>query len=194
MADDARGAMTRSVQVTLPRTPYESTGKDERFSQGVTTAVDEALRALEIRGQAIQERMREGLLPLLSWQADGSAYYGAQPMAEVSLLGLNESVKHHMKKDVDNKDSLVFMKKIIETARRTISESDSRKLRIRVGLHPSPEASSRLASIDAERYGISTIEYQGSKRHPYYTDVPVIQLTQRLSFSSRFSLEGEVQR
>jgi len=115
-------------------------------------------------------------------------------MAEISLLGLNEAVKHHLKKDVDAKDFLVFVKKIIETARRAISESDSRKLRIRVGLHPSPEASSRLASIDAEKYGFSTVVYQGSKRYPYYTDIPVIPLTQKVSFTSRASLEGEVQR
>jgi anaerobic ribonucleoside-triphosphate reductase len=194
MGDVARGALVGTVQVNLPRIAYESAGKDERFLQGVTNAVDEAVRALEIRGQAIQERMREGLLPLLSWQTDGSSYYGSQPMAEISLLGLNEAAKHHMKKDVDSKDSLVFVKKIIEAARRAISESDSRRLRIRVGLHPSPEASSRLASIDAEKYGFSTIIYQGSKRYPYYTDVPVIPLTQKIPFSSRASLEGEVQR
>jgi ribonucleoside-triphosphate reductase len=194
MGDVARGALVGTVQVNLPRIAYESAGKDERFLQGVTNAVDEAVRALEIRGQAIQERMREGLLPLLSWQTDGSSYYGSQPMAEISLLGLNEAAKHHMKKDVDSKDSLVFVKKIIEAARRAVAESDSRRLRIRVGLHPSPEASSRLASIDAEKYGFSTIIYQGSKRYPYYTDVPVIPLTQKIPFSSRASLEGEVQR
>jgi ribonucleoside-triphosphate reductase (formate) len=194
MGDVARGALIGTVQVNLPRIAYESAGKDERFLQGVTNAVDEAVGALEIRGQAIQERMREGLLPLLSWPKDGNTYYGSQPMAEISLLGLNEAIKHHLKKEVDNKDSLVFLKKIIETARRTISENDSRKLRIRVGLHPSPDASSRLASIDAEKYGFSTIVYQGSKRYPYYTDVPVIPLTQKIPFSSRASLEGEVQR
>ena len=194
MGDVARGALVGTVQVNLPRIAYESTGKDERFLQGVATAIDEAVKALEIRGQAIQERMRDGLLPLLSWQTDGSAYYGSQPMAEISLLGLNEAVKHHLKRDVDSKDSLVFVKKIIEAARRAVSESDSRKLRIRVGLHASPEASSRLASIDAEKYGFSTIVYQGSKRYPYYTDVPVIPLTHKIPFSPRASLEGEVQR
>src|SRR5260370_6495635 len=194
MGDVARGGRVGAVQVNLPRIAYQSTGKDERFLQGSTAAGDEAVRALEIRGQAVQERMREGLLPLLSWQTDGSAYYGSQPMAEISLLGLNEAVKHHLKKDVDAKDSLVFVKKIIETARRAISESDSRKPRIRVGLHPSPEASSRLASIDAEKYGFSTVVYQGSNRYPYYTDIPLIPLTQKVSFSSTASLEGEVQR
>ena len=194
MGDVARGALVGTVQVNLPRIAYESAWKDERFLQGVTNAVDEAVRALEIRGQAIHERMREGLLPLLSWQTNGSAYYGSHPMAEISLLGLNEAVKHHIKKDVDNKDSLVFVKKIIETARRAISETDSRKLRIRVGLHPSPEASSRLAGIDSEKYGFSTIVYQGSKRYPYYTDMSAIPLTQKIPFSSRASIEGEVQR
>ncbi len=194
MGDVARGALVGTVQANLPRIAYESAGKDERFLQSVTNAVDEAVRALEIREQAVQERMREGLLPLLSWQTDGGAYYGSQPMAEISLLGLNEAVKHHIKKDVDTKESLVFLKKIIEAARRAISESDSRKLKIRVGLHPSPEASWRLASIDAEKFGFSTIVYQGSKRYPYYTDVPVIPLTQKTSFASRASLEGEVQR
>jgi ribonucleoside-triphosphate reductase (formate) len=194
IGDVAKGALVGTVQVNLPRIAYESAGKDERFLQGVTNAVDEAVRALEIRGQAIHERMREGLLPLLSWQTDGSPYYGSQPMAEISLLGLNEAVKHHTKKDIDAKDSLVFVKKIIEAARRAISESDSRKLRIRVGLHPSPEASSRLATIDSEKYGFSTIVYQGSKRYPYYTDVPAIPLTQKIPISSRASLEGEIQR
>src|SRR5438445_13558286 len=97
-----------------------------------------------------------------------------------------------MKKELDNNDSLVFVKKIIEAARRAISESDSRKLRIRVGLHPSPEASSRLASIDAEKYGFSTIVYQASKRYPYYTDVLVIPLTQKIPFTSPASVAGEV--
>jgi len=194
MGDVARGALVGTVQVNLPRIAYDSAWKDERFLQGVTNAVDEAVRALEIRGQAIHERMREGLLPLLSWQTNGSTYYGSHPMAEISLLGLNEAVKHHIKKDVDNKDSLVFVKKIIETARRAISETDSRKLRIRVGLHPSPEASSRLAGIDSEKYGFSTIVYQGSKRYPYYTDMAAIPLTQKIPFSSRASIEGEVQR
>src|SRR5207244_11947916 len=68
----ASGAIVGTVQATLPRISYEATGKDERFLQGVQNAVDEAVKALEIRGQAIQERMKEGLLPLLSWEPDGS--------------------------------------------------------------------------------------------------------------------------
>src|SRR5437879_2354840 len=112
MGDVARGALVGTVQVNLPRIAYESAEKDERFLQGVTNAVDEAVRALEIRGQAIRERMREGLLPLLSWQTDGSAYYGSQSMGEISLLGLQEGVNHKRKKDVRGKDARVFVKRV----------------------------------------------------------------------------------
>ena len=194
VGDNAKGALVGTVQVNLPRLSYESAGKDERFLQGVTSTVDEAVNALELRGHAVEDRMREGILPLLSWSADGSPYYGTQAMGEVSLLGMSEAVRHHLKKEADTKDSLIFLKKIIETARRAISENDSRKLSIRVGLHPSPEASSRLATIDAEKYGFSTIVYQGSKRYPYYTDIPVAPQTQKIPFSARALLEGEVQR
>ena len=194
VGDVAKGALVGTVQVNLPRISYESAGKDERFLQGVAGTVDEAVNALELRGRAVQDRMKEGILPLLSWTTDGSPYYGSHPLGEVSLLGLSEAVRHHLKKDIEAKDSLVFVKKIIESARRAILENDSRKLGIRVGLHPSPEASSRLATIDSEKYGFSTVLYQGSKRYPYYTDIPVSPETQKIPFATRALLEGEVQR
>jgi len=193
-ADVTGTAQVGTVQVNLPRISYESSGRDERFLQNVENTTNEALQVLEIRRQAVHERMSEGLLPLMSWQTDGSAYYGSQPVAEVSLLGLNEAIRHHLKREVDAKESLVFLKKIIETARRAILDSDSSKVMVSVGLHPSPEAASRLANIDAEKYGFSTILYQGSKRFPYYTDIPLIPLTQKASFSTRSLIEGEVQR
>src|SRR2546428_12919995 len=100
MGNVANGALVGTVQINLPRIAYESTGKDDRFLQGVTNAVDEAVRALGSCGQGIQERMKEGLLPLLSLQADGSADYGSPSMGEIKLLGLKEAVEHHIKKDV----------------------------------------------------------------------------------------------
>src|SRR5204862_6986180 len=87
MGDVARRALVGTVEVNLPSIAYESAWKDDRFLQGVANAVDEAVRALEIRGQAIHERMRERLLPLLSWQTHGRTYYGSRPMAEISPLG-----------------------------------------------------------------------------------------------------------
>src|SRR5256712_10796794 len=109
-------------------------------------------------------------------------------------MGLAEAVRHHARTELWEKTSLAFTKKIVESARRAVSEADARDIRVRIGLHSSPQASARLASIDAEKFGFSTVVYQGSKKYPYYNDVPGIPLTQKVSFATRASIEGELQR
>jgi len=85
------------------------------------------------------------------------------------------------------------LKRIFETVRQAISESETSQLSVRVGLHPSPEAASRLAGIDSEKFGYSSLVYQGTKKYPYYTDVPAMPLDQKASLSTRASIEGEAQ-
>jgi anaerobic ribonucleoside-triphosphate reductase len=137
----------------------------------------------------------EGILPLLAWQANGGAYYDSKRAhGEIGLLGLAEAVKHHTRAELWEKSSLAFAKKIVEAARRAVSETDARDIRVRIGLHSSTQASARLASIDADKFGFSTVVYQGSKKYPYYNDVPAIPLTQKIPLATRTFVEGELQR
>ncbi len=189
------GTVIGTVLVNLPRAAYDASGKDDRFFQSVQSASVEAVKALELRQATLQNRVSEGLLPLLAWRGNGSSYYDqSSASGQIGLLGLAEAVKHHTGGELWEKTNVGFAKKIVETARRTVSETDTRNIKIRLGLHSSPEASTRLASIDAEKYGFSTIVYQGSKKYPYYTDIPTIPLTQKLSLATRASVEGELQR
>jgi len=189
------GAVVGTVQLNVPRASYEASGKDERFFQAVQSGTIEAVKALQLRQQAIDERISEGVLPLLAWQANGGAYYDARRAhGEIGLLGLAEAVKHHTRTELWEKTSVAFAKKIVESARRAVSEADARDIRVRIGIHSSPQASARLASIDAEKFGFSTVVYQGSKKYPYYNDVPAIPLTQKVPFATRAAIEGELQR
>jgi ribonucleoside-triphosphate reductase len=189
------GGVIGTVQLNVPRAAYEASGKDERFLQAIQSGTIEAVRALQLRQQAINERVSEGVLPLLAWQADGGAYYDSRRAhGEIGLMGLAEAVKHHTRAELWEKTSLAFAKKIVESARRAVSEADARDIRVRIGLHSSPQASVRLASIDAEKFGFSTVVYQGSKKYPYYNDVPAIPLTQKVQFATRASVEGELQK
>jgi anaerobic ribonucleoside-triphosphate reductase len=189
------GGVVGTVQLNVPRAAYEALGKDERFLQAVQAETTEAVKALQLRQQAINERISEGILPLLAWQANGGAYYDSKRAhGEIGLLGLAEAVKHHTRAELWEKPSLAFAKKIVEAARRAVSETDARDIRVRIGLHSSPQASARLASIDADKFGFSTVVYQGSKKYPYYNDVPAIPLTQKVPFATRASVEGELQR
>jgi len=189
------GGVVGTVQLNVPRAAYEASAKDERFFQAVQSETIEAVKALQLRQQAINERVSEGILPLLAWQTNGGAYYDSRRAhGEIGLLGLAEAVKHHTKAELWEKSSLAFAKKIVEAAQRAVSETDARDIQVRIGLHSSPQASVRLASIDAEKFGFSTVVYQGSKKYPYYNDVPAIPLTQKVPFATRASIEGELQR
>jgi len=189
------GGVVGTVQLNVPRAAYEASGKDERLLQAVQAETTEAVKALQLRQQSINERVAEGILPLLAWQANGGAYYDSKRAhGEIGLLGLAEAVRHHTKIELWEKSSLAFAKKIVEAARRAVSETDARDIRVRIGLHSSPQASARLASIDADKFGFSTVVYQGSKKYPYYNDVPAIPLTQKIPFATRTSIEGELQR
>jgi ribonucleoside-triphosphate reductase len=189
------GGVVGTVQLNVPRAAYEASGKDERLLQAIQSETTEAVKALQLRQQSINERVSEGILPLLAWQANGGAYYDSKRAhGEIGLLGLAEAVKHHTRAELWEKPSLAFAKKIVEAARRAVSETDARDIRVRIGLHSSPQASARLASIDADKFGFSTVVYQGSKKYPYYNDVPAIPLTQKVPFATRASIEGELQK
>jgi ribonucleoside-triphosphate reductase (formate) len=194
-ATKGAGAVVGTVQLNVPRAAYEASGKDEKFLQTVQSETLEAVNALQLRQQAINERVSEGILPLLAWQANGGAYYDSRrAQGEIGLLGLAEAVKHHTKAELWEKSSLAFAKKIVEAARRGVSEADSHDIQVRIGIHSSPQASARLASIDADKFGFSTVVYQGSKKYPYYNDVPAIPLTQKIPLATRTFVEGELQR
>ena len=188
------GAVVGTVQLNVPRAAYEASGKDERFLQAVQSGTTDAVKALQLRQQAINERVSEGILPLLSWRANGGAYYDStRASGEIGLLGLAEAVKYHTKNEIWEKSSASFARKIVEAARRAVAEADARDIRVKIGIHFSPHASARLATIDAEKFGFSTLVYQGTKKYPYYNDVPVIPLMQKVPIAIRASIEGEMQ-
>ncbi len=189
-----RGPIIGTVVLNLPQAAYDASGRDEKLLQNVQAVAEEAVEALKVRQTAVNDRMKEGMLPLLSWQADGRPYYDSHSAtAEIGLLGMNEAVKHHTHTELGEKDSMNLARKIVEAVRKTIAESDVQGFNIRPSLHPSMDASSRLASIDAEKYGFSTILYQGSKRYPYYTDIPAVPLTRKMTFTARMSVEATFQ-
>src|SRR3989442_2641133 len=141
-----------------------------------------AVNGLDLRRQLIQERLGEGLLPLLSWRAKGGAYFDPKgASAEIGLLGLEEAITHHTHSPLDEKDNLGLVKKVIESARKAVQESETHGLEVRIGLHGSPEASARLARVDAENYGFSTLSYQGAKRLPYYTAMPALTVPRKIA-------------
>src|SRR5207244_11707276 len=101
------GTGISTSQLNVPRAAYEASGKDERFFQAVQSGTIEAVKALQLRQQAINDRVSEGVLPLLAWQAGGGAYYDSRRAhGEIGLMGLAEAVKHHTGAEVCSRTTL----------------------------------------------------------------------------------------
>jgi anaerobic ribonucleoside-triphosphate reductase len=55
----------------------------------------------------------------------------------------------------------------------------------------STEASRRFATLDAERFGWATINAQGGKEQPFYTNVDIIPKSQEVSWQDRLATEED---
>jgi anaerobic ribonucleoside-triphosphate reductase len=88
-------------------------------------------------------------------------------------------------------EALKFAEEILKSA-NTFAKEHSRKPENRTvcSLVSSAEASQRFAGLDAERFGWATINAQGSKEQPFYTNVGIIAKNQEVSWQDRLATEG----
>jgi anaerobic ribonucleoside-triphosphate reductase len=66
-------------------------------------------------------------------------------------------------------------------------------MRVVLSERPGDDATSRLAELDVEHYGKSTVSAQGGRNYPFYTDLPGVPLTSKMPFGERLSIEGMLQ-
>ena len=111
----------------------------------------------------------------------------------IAPLGLNEASLAHTGTEL-RKDMMVFGEKVLQELRKQ-SEAASENLGMRfvVSERPGDDATSRLAELDVEQYGKSTVSAQGGRNYPFYTDLPAAPLTSKIPLNERLTIEGMVQ-
>ena len=111
----------------------------------------------------------------------------------VAILGLNEACLAHTGSEL-KKDSLAFAEKVLqELKKQTESASETLGMHVVLSERPGDDATSRLAELDVEQYGKSTVSTQGARNYPFYTDLPGVPLTSKIPFGERLSIEGMLQ-
>jgi ribonucleoside-triphosphate reductase len=181
-----------NVTVNLPRMVYQCEKKEARFLQLLDEQLEVAVQALEIKHQIIKQRLEEGLLPFLQQNISENTYYRHENATRVvSFCGLYEAVYALFGKSL-HKDSeaLKFAEQVLKLI-SVFAKERSRKPENRTvcSLVSSAEASRRFAMLDAERYGWATINAQGGKEQPFYTNVGVIPGSQEDSLQDRLAFE-----
>ncbi len=190
--DTLRTGSMDSVVINLPRLSYDEGKQKTQFFELLDDRLEMALRALKIKHQTVDQRLREGLLPFLAQRINGDHYFRLENATHlISFVGLNETVKSLSGKYVyEDKEALSLAQELVSSLSRAFQRYVKPRTRVYPSMVSSPEAAERLAELDVERYGWAQVHVQGTKENPFYTDMVAAPLEAPISWEERMSIEG----
>ena len=195
--DTLRTGEIGDVVINLPRISYDAEKKETRFFELLDERLELAIRALEIKYRTIKQYTREGLLPFLTQEVEGNQYLRIKNASRlVSFVGLNETIKSLSGEYAyENDKALNLAEEIMRHLTRNVKRYTKKpETRVSLALLPNAIASKRLAELDLEQYGWAEINVQGTKEHPFYSDMNMIPLETNISFKERLSIEEKIHK
>ena len=205
LADDWKGDWQTScfrtgnmgtVFINLPRIAYESHRDDDTMLETISEIMKASVEAFKAKRAAIVERMKQGLLPVLSNVFDSSPYlHQSNGAYSISYVGLNEAVQYHTEGELCKDDNAMkFASEILSRmAQEAKTLSEELEMRLQVAQRPGDDAATRLAELDMEKYGRSTTIVEGTRTHPCYTDLATLPPSAKLSLLDRAKVESKFQ-
>jgi anaerobic ribonucleoside-triphosphate reductase len=129
-----------------------------------------AARSLEIKHRALKQHGKTQL-PFLTQTENGDQYYRIENAVRmINITGLIQAAEILTGNPLPDDKTKNLMEETVQTIATYINRiGRKRGKRLRPATLPSVEANERLASLDAERYGIGKIRYAGTRDKPYYT-------------------------
>jgi ribonucleoside-triphosphate reductase len=171
--DTLRTGCLGCVTIDLPRIAYESERDKSKFHEIFAERFELATHALDIKDKALKQRAN-GLLPFLMQSVNGDHYFRLENCSRtINLGGFKEAVEAFYERNAyDSKNGLELAQEIaqdIQTLARKISRKRGKLLTL--AIRPDFEASTRLAQMDIERYGIGKVRFSGTREKPFYSTV-----------------------
>ena len=196
-ADCLRTGSMDTIFLNLPKLAYEARKDDEKLFPALKERVDLAVEGFKAKRKFIVERLKQPLLPLLAGM-NGSApyFYEKNSTYNLSFVGLSESIEYHTGEKLipTNKRAIELALQILTELSKVASDSsDDLQMRIRVSQRPGDEAAARLAALDIEEYGRAVVVAEGARGLSYYTDVPIVPLSAKISLENRVLTEAKFQ-
>jgi anaerobic ribonucleoside-triphosphate reductase len=184
-----------SVIINLPRIVYEAGKRETNFFRLLDEQLELALQALEIKYRTIKQRAKENLLPFLMQKTDGDQYFRIENAVRlISFVGLNEAVHAFLDKPIlQEGETLDFAKKTVTYLSSEVQRySRKPETRLNLAMVPATDAAKRLAELDAEKYGWAKVRAQGTREKPFYTDLVVLPLGNKISWKERLRVEEKI--
>jgi anaerobic ribonucleoside-triphosphate reductase len=192
-SDCYRTGCMATIFLNLPRLAYEARKNDDRLFGSMTELFNLMVDAFKIKKTFMIDRLKQPILPLLFGSGQATPYFHEKTATyAIAPLGLNEACLAHTGSQL-RKDSLGFGEKVLQELRKqSASASENLGMRFVVAERPGDDAASRLAELDVEQYGKSIVSVEHGN-YPFYTDLPSVPLTSKISIEERLAVEGSLQ-
>jgi anaerobic ribonucleoside-triphosphate reductase len=191
--DTMRTGTLGTIVVNLPRLALEFPRDERRYLRGVSNSLKTALTALRGKHKAIEKRVSQALLPLLSQEIANEPYLRlANTAVNVSIVGLNEATKIQTDKQLhEGAGAVDYATKILgHMALEAKKLSWNSGVRMSLAQSVNSEAATRFAELDVKKYGWTNVFAQGSESAPYYTDTGAMPLEADVALEDRLRIEG----
>lgn len=168
--DTVRTGSLGQVTINMPRAAYEAEKDKARFNEILRERLEMAERALEIKHQALTQHAKN-LLPFLSQPSNGDTYFRLEKTERIiNLAGLTQAAENFTGKPIQDETAQTFLKQTAQTINEYLNKIGRKRSRhLHTATLPNTEATTRLAQLDIERYGIGRVHYAGTRDKPYYT-------------------------
>jgi len=194
--DTLRTGGLGTVFLNLPRITYDARGDESVFFELLDEYLEMAVRALEIKHQAIRRRVREGSLPFLTQEFDGNPYFRLENSSRnVSFIGLNEAVQSLSGKMIhEDGDALRLAERIVRYILQYTKRLWRKLARVLPSMASEASAAQRLAELDVEKYGWGSVKAQGEKENPIYTEMVAVPLSVNIPWNERLKVEEKLHK
>jgi len=168
--DTLRTCRLGTVTVNLPRIACECEKDKQKFLEVLRERLDLAAHALEIKYTALRQR-GEGLLPFLMQSTSPDRYLRFDNAVHlINLAGLKETMELFFGRNVSQEGSIKLIGDLTECISSFVSKAGKRRgRRLLSAMLPDHEASTRLAQLDIDRYGVGKVKFSGNRENPYYS-------------------------
>lgn len=185
------GSNTGSIGVctmNLPRIGYLAKTEDEYFSR-LSSLMELAKDSLETKRDYIQQNYNRGLLPYTEKYLKTFDTY----FSTIGLVGMNESLRNFMGKDLTTEEGIKFALKVMYFMRDKVVEFQKETGHLfNLEATPGEGCSYRLAKIDKKRY--ADIITAGTEDSPYYTNSIQLPVNFTDDVFTALDLQEELQR
>lgn len=185
------GSNTGSIGVctmNLPRIGYLAKTEDEYFSR-LSSLMELAKDSLETKRDYIQQNYNRGLLPYTEKYLKTFDTY----FSTIGLVGMNESLRNFMGKDLTTEEGIKFALKVMYFMRDKVVEFQKETGHLfNLEATPGEGCSYRLAKIDKSKY--KDIITAGTNDSPYYTNSIQLPVNFTDDVFTALDLQEELQR